>query len=107
MFFELSLSLGFRVHVGRVFFELSLCLCQSFKRFAVELERLGSELQLFYERIRNVKEFCFHEWTVDWYGIAGQLPEVHRYFERPQDNMMLKRRRAGLGGTAPWVYGRT
>ena len=80
---------------------------QSFKRFVGELERLGGELQAFYERIRSVREYCFHEWTVDWYGIAGQLPEVHRYFERPQDNMMLKRRRAGQGGKAPWVYGRT
>ena len=80
---------------------------QSFKRFAVELERHSGELQAFYERITHVTDFCFHEWTVDWYGIAGQLPEVHRFFERPQDNMMLKRRRGGQGGVAPWVYGRT
>ena len=80
---------------------------QSFKRFTMELERRNDELRVFYALIHNVKDFCFHEWTVDWYDIAGQLPEVHRFFERPQDNMMLKRRRNAQGGKAPWVYGRT
>jgi hypothetical protein len=79
---------------------------QSFKRFTVELERMGGALQDFYDSIHSVNQFHFHEWLVDWYGIAGQLPEVHRYFDRPQDNMVLKRMR-NAQGDPPWVYGRS
>lgn len=79
---------------------------QSFKRFTSELARMNGALQAFYELIRDMREFHFHEWVVDWYGIAGQLPEVHRYFERPQDNMVAKRLR-NAQGDPPWLYGRS
>ena len=80
---------------------------QSFKRFSSELERRNGELQGFYRTINSIRNFHFHEWTVDWYAIAGQMPEVHRYFERPQDNILIKRMRNAQGEVQPpWLFGR-
>lgn len=80
---------------------------QSYKRFTEELQKRSIELQKFYDKITNMRFFHFDDWTVDWYHIAGQLPEVHRYFERPQENMLLKRLRNAQGEVAPpWIFGR-
>ena len=80
---------------------------QSFKRFTEELQRRATELSAFYSEICNMENFYFHAHIVDWYRLAGQLPEVHRYFERPQENMLLKRLRNAQGQVAPpWIFGR-
>jgi hypothetical protein len=80
---------------------------QSFKRFVKELESRASELARLYEEFEGLRGFHFHPYLVDWYSIAGQLPEAHRFFARPQDNMLLKRLRNPQGaGRAPWLVGR-
>jgi hypothetical protein len=81
---------------------------QSFKRFVKELESNAHVLYALYKELAEEHNLHFHAYVVDWYGIAGQLPEVHRYFERPQDNLLLKRLRNPQGeGRAPWLVGRS
>lgn len=81
---------------------------QSFKRFVVELRTHGHQLSDLYKALESLEQFHFHPYVVDWYGIAGQLPEAHRYFPRPQDNLLLKRIRNAQGqARAPWLVGRT
>ena len=80
---------------------------QSFKQFVRELESRSTELTGLYGTFAAPEQFHFHPYLVDWYEIAGQLPEAHRYFVRPQDNMLLKRMRNAQGETrAPWLYRR-
>jgi hypothetical protein len=80
---------------------------QSFKQFVKELELRSTELSGLYREFANLEQFHFHPYLVDWHEIAGQMPEAHRYFVRPQDNMLLKRMRNAQGGMrAPWLYRR-
>ena len=80
---------------------------QSFKQFVKELESRSTELNALYSLFAALEQFHFHPYLVDWYEIAGQLPEAHRYFVRPQDNMLLKRMRNAQGEMrAPWLFRR-
>ena len=79
---------------------------QSFRRFTQELEAHAAELQRFYQEIHDIEAYCFHPLLVDWHAIAGQLPEVHRHFARPQDNAVRRRLAASQAGVVPWLYGR-
>lgn len=80
---------------------------QSFKRFVAEIQRRSLEVSRVCNELGNLKNFCFHKYLVDWHGIAGQLPETHRFFPRPQDNLLLKRMRNTDGkAREPWLVGR-
>lgn len=80
---------------------------QSFKRFVKEFEAHAQQLYALYKELSDLENFHFHQYVVDWYEIAGQLPETHRFFARPQDNLLLKRLRNPQGqGRAPWLVGR-
>jgi hypothetical protein len=80
---------------------------QSFKRFVREFESHAHVLHALYKELAELEHFHFHPYVVDWYDIAGQLPEAHRFFARPQDNLLLKRLRNPNGeGRAPWLVGR-
>jgi hypothetical protein len=80
---------------------------QSFKRFVKEFESHAHVLYELYTELAERENARFHKYVVDWYEIAGQLPEVHRYFARPHDNLLLKRLRNPNGeGRAPWLVGR-
>lgn len=80
---------------------------QSFKRFVKELQAREADLGKLYATFAGLENFHFHPYLVDWHSIAGQLPEAHRFFARPQDNMLLKRLRNPQGaGRAPWLVGR-
>lgn len=81
---------------------------QAFVRFTRELEAVKADLSNFYKTINDSYHFfCFSIYVVDWHGIAGQLPEVHRHFERPQDNMVRRRLRNTLADRVPWLHGRS
>lgn len=78
---------------------------QSFKRFVGELEARAGELSGFYRGVASVHEFLFHRYLVDWHGVAGQLPDVHRHFTPKIDNMALRRKR-NPQDQEPWRVGR-
>ena len=78
---------------------------QSFKRFVGELEARAGELSKFYRGAADVHEFLFHRYLVDWHGVAGQLPDVHRHFTPKIDNMALRRKR-NPQDQEPWRVGR-
>ena len=79
---------------------------QAFARFTKDLEAERGRLAMFYETIQNLTNFHFHEYTVDWHAIAGQLPEVHRHFERPRESAVRRRLKGSMADRVPWLYGR-
>jgi len=55
------------------------------------------------ERLHNNH---FHPLIVDWYSIAGQMPQVHRYFDyTPSMDKVMPNGQSGQG--PPWRFGRT
>lgn len=80
---------------------------QAFVRFTKELEGARTELAKVYTLIRaSDHERFFGIYVVDWHSIAGQLPEVHRHFERPHENMVRRRLKNTLADRVPWLHGR-
>lgn len=51
--------------------------------------------------------FYLHPLIVDWYGVLGQMPYVHRYFEEPVDSWRGARAGSSDGNAPPWLDGRT
>jgi hypothetical protein len=74
------------------------------------LKRFGEQIQENYMKIGEITAQInesthtqfFHELIVDWYGIAGQLPEIHRKFPRPHQVGRPRRAPGANLHDAPW-----
>lgn len=60
-----------------------------------------------FERLVEHEESrMFNPLVIDWYSIAGQLPQTHKHFRHRIDNLLFKRRRANQD-VLPWKVART
>ena len=63
-------------------------------------------LNQFFHSISDLANFWFHPTLIDWYGIMGQIPQVHRYFddEAAQNGPAPRMQNGGI--VPPWRFAR-
>lgn len=60
------------------------------------------------EEVDDGADFHLHPLIVDWHGILGQIPTVHRHFQEPTSytGLSAARRATAEGRVPPWRIGR-
>lgn len=81
----------------------------SYNRLGNMLSAHGVVLAEVFRSLGNEHDFRFNPLIVDWYGILGQMPQVHRYFEDtssgPSSRSIKKMKRSAQGQVPPWRFG--
>ena len=78
----------------------------NYKRFGEWLSTNLHMLTTLFTELEKIHNNHFHPLIVDWYSIAGQMPQVHRYFDyTPNIDKGVTNTQSIQG--PPWRFGRT
>ena len=86
--------------------QISAARAWSYNRMGNALAAKRPILNQFFHSISDLANFWFHPTLIDWYGIMGQIPQVHRYFddEAAQNGPAPRMQNGGI--VPPWRFAR-
>jgi len=77
-----------------------------YKIFVDFLEKQRAYMHNVYEQGAKMESHFQHELFIDWHGIVGKLPEVHRHYPRSSDAFVGGGSKKWGSGKPPWQYSR-
>jgi hypothetical protein len=82
----------------------------SYNQLGNLLGEKAATLNSIFRRLNDPVQAAFDPLLVDWYGILGQIPQVHKYFDddaAQQAGIGRLPRSSGAGQVPPWRVGRS
>lgn len=86
--------------------QISAARAWSYNRMGNALAEKQHTLTRFFQGMRELATYFFHPVLIDWYGIMGQIPQVHRYFDDEAAQNGPAPRIQNGGVVPPWRFGR-
>lgn len=86
--------------------QISAARAWSYSRMGNALAAKSHTLTRFFRDMQDLAHYWFHPALIDWYGIMGQIPQVHRYFDDEAAQNGPPPRIQNGGVVPPWRFAR-